>query len=68
MKHGKYWEVRKGQDTSKAHIDHGTRQPDATHTVPLKTIEAPKPFNETKTRWRAVRYFEPREVLFVVVP
>ena len=59
MKYGTYWEIQEGQDTSMVDDSHGVHQPDETHTIALRTIEAPKAFNETKTRWNAVRYFEP---------
>lgn len=59
MKYGYYWEVQEGQDTATIDTDVGTHQPDEIHIIALHTIEAPKPFDETKTRWKAVRYFEP---------
>ena len=54
-----YWIVKPGQPDERAvHIGYGKRERDERFCVPLATIEAPLPFDETDERVEYVRWFE----------
>lgn len=54
------WIIKPGQAKARTvYTTQGMPQRDPIHTVPLKTIEAPGWFNETKVRSEGVRWFKP---------
>lgn len=57
--HCYYWEVVPGQDISDIDTLLGWKTPTGKCTIPLNTIEAPLPFDETDERHEEVRYFAP---------
>ena len=54
-----YWIVKPGQSNERTvRTGYGKRERDERFCIPLKTIEAPLPFDQTDERVECVRWFE----------